>query len=63
MQVQDEGSGGTILDCIMGISPDTVVIVEEISRQIVLVLPTNTLLGTFFIYLLVIVLIYILVFQ
>ncbi|CAH0714429.1 unnamed protein product, partial [Brenthis ino] len=45
VQVQDEGSGGATLDCIMGISPDSVVIVEENSRQIVLVLPTNTLLG------------------
>lgn len=44
-QVQDEGAGGTLLDCIMGISADTVVFVEEATRQIVLVLPTSTLLG------------------
>ncbi|XP_023944675.2 signal-induced proliferation-associated 1-like protein 2 [Bicyclus anynana] len=45
VQVQDEGAGGNILDCIMGVSADSIVIVEESSRQIVLVLPTNTLLG------------------
>ncbi|XP_046962369.1 signal-induced proliferation-associated 1-like protein 2 [Vanessa cardui] len=45
VQVQDEGAGGTVVDCIMGISADTIVIVEESSRQIILVLPTNTLLG------------------
>ncbi|XP_032515354.2 signal-induced proliferation-associated 1-like protein 2 [Danaus plexippus] len=45
VQVQDEGAGGSILDCIMGVSADTIVLVEESSRQIVLVMPTNTLLG------------------
>lgn len=47
MQVQDEGAGGSILDCIMGVSADTIVLVEESSRQIVLVMPTNTLLGLY----------------
>ncbi|XP_045768166.1 signal-induced proliferation-associated 1-like protein 2 isoform X2 [Maniola jurtina] len=45
IQVQDEGAGGSILDCIMGVSTDSIVIVEESSRQIILVLPTLTLLG------------------
>ncbi|XP_050665031.1 signal-induced proliferation-associated 1-like protein 2 [Leptidea sinapis] len=45
IQVQDEGAGGVLLECIMGISTDSIVIVEELSRQIVLVVPTNTLLG------------------
>ncbi|XP_045447446.1 signal-induced proliferation-associated 1-like protein 2 [Melitaea cinxia] len=45
VQVQDEGAGGNLTDCIIGISADSIVIVEESSRQIVLVLPTNTLLG------------------
>ncbi|XP_045494971.1 signal-induced proliferation-associated 1-like protein 1 [Colias croceus] len=45
VQVQDEGSGGTLLECIMGVSADTIVFVEEHSRQIVLAVPTNTLLG------------------
>ncbi|PZC78124.1 hypothetical protein B5X24_HaOG202575 [Helicoverpa armigera] len=45
VQVQDEGAGGSLLDCIMGVSADTVVFVEDSTRQIVLVLPTNSLLG------------------
>ncbi|XP_049867769.1 signal-induced proliferation-associated 1-like protein 3 [Pectinophora gossypiella] len=45
VQVQDEGAGGSLLDCIMGVSADTVVLIEEGTRQIVLVLPTNSLLG------------------
>ncbi|CAH1646630.1 unnamed protein product [Spodoptera littoralis] len=45
VQVQDEGAGGSLLDCIMGVSADTVVFVEDSTRQIVLVLPTSSLLG------------------
>ncbi|XP_075974262.1 signal-induced proliferation-associated 1-like protein 1 [Anticarsia gemmatalis] len=45
VQVQDEGAGGALIDCIMGVSADTVVFVEDTTRQIVLVLPTNSLLG------------------
>lgn len=45
VQVQDEGANGTLLDCIMGVSADTVVFVEDSTRQIVLVLPTTSLLG------------------
>ncbi|XP_045534486.1 signal-induced proliferation-associated 1-like protein 3 [Papilio machaon] len=45
VQVQDEGAGGNLLDCIMGVSADSIVLIEDSSRQIVLVLPTNTLLG------------------
>lgn len=45
VQVQDEGAGGSLIDCIMGVSADTIVFVEDNTRQIVLVLPTNSLLG------------------
>ncbi|CAG4986744.1 unnamed protein product [Parnassius apollo] len=45
VQVQDEGAGGSLLDCIMGVSADSIVFIEDSSRQIILVLPTNTLLG------------------
>ncbi|XP_068632547.1 signal-induced proliferation-associated 1-like protein 3 [Battus philenor] len=45
VQVQDEGAGGNLLDCIMGVSADSIVLIEDCSRQIVLALPTNTLLG------------------
>ncbi|XP_028161217.1 signal-induced proliferation-associated 1-like protein 1 isoform X2 [Ostrinia furnacalis] len=45
VQVQDEGAGGTLLDCMMGVSADSVVLVEDSTRQIILVLPTNSLLG------------------
>ncbi|KAH9631191.1 hypothetical protein HF086_005962 [Spodoptera exigua] len=38
-------AGGSLLDCIMGVSADTVVFVEDSTRQIVLVLPTSSLLG------------------
>ncbi|KAF9418734.1 hypothetical protein HW555_004562 [Spodoptera exigua] len=41
----NEGAGGSLLDCIMGVSADTVVFVEDSTRQIVLVLPTSSLLG------------------
>lgn len=51
VQVQDEGAGGVLLDCIMGVSADTVVCVEDSTRQIVLVLPTHSLLGIYFYYL------------
>ncbi|XP_041988303.1 signal-induced proliferation-associated 1-like protein 1 [Aricia agestis] len=44
VQVQDEGSGST-LECALGVSADTIVLLEEASRQIVLVLPTSSLLG------------------
>lgn len=50
VHVQDEGAGGALLDCIMGVSADTVVCVEAGTRQIVLVLPTNSLLGMNFYY-------------
>ncbi|XP_045488603.1 signal-induced proliferation-associated 1-like protein 2 [Pieris rapae] len=45
VQVQDEGAGGTSVDCILGISADSIVFVEDLSRQIILAVPTNTLLG------------------
>ncbi|CAK1540548.1 unnamed protein product [Leptosia nina] len=45
VHVQDEGAGGTSVECILGVSADTLVFVEDHSRQIVLVIPTNTLLG------------------
>ncbi|XP_037298092.1 signal-induced proliferation-associated 1-like protein 2 isoform X2 [Manduca sexta] len=45
VQVQDEGAGGTVLECIMGVSADTIVLVEDSTRQIILVIPTYTLLG------------------
>ncbi|CAB3223440.1 unnamed protein product [Arctia plantaginis] len=45
VQVQDEGAGGLLIDCIIGISADTVVFIEDNTRQIILVLPTNSLLG------------------
>lgn len=45
VQVQDEGAGGTSVDCIMGISVVSLVFIEDHSRQIILVVPTNTLLG------------------
>ncbi|KAJ0175515.1 hypothetical protein K1T71_008674 [Dendrolimus kikuchii] len=45
VQVQDEGAGGSLLECIMGVSADTIVFIENNTRQIVLVLPTNSLLG------------------
>jgi hypothetical protein len=48
VQVQDEGAGGALLDCIMGISADSVVFIEDCARQIILVLPTNSLLGKFY---------------
>ncbi|XP_073949242.1 signal-induced proliferation-associated 1-like protein 2 isoform X2 [Choristoneura fumiferana] len=45
VQVQDEGAGGAVLECMLGISPDTIVLVEDTTRQIILVLPTSSLLG------------------
>ncbi|KAM3964092.1 LOW QUALITY PROTEIN: signal-induced proliferation-associated 1-like protein 1 [Aphomia sociella] len=45
VQVLDEGAGGTLLDCMMGISADSVVLVEDTTRQIILVIPTGSLLG------------------
>ncbi|KAL4703790.1 hypothetical protein ACJJTC_011590 [Scirpophaga incertulas] len=45
VQVQDEGAGANLLDCIMGISADSTVFIEDSTRQIMLVLPTNSLLG------------------
>ncbi|XP_060803682.1 signal-induced proliferation-associated 1-like protein 2 [Amyelois transitella] len=45
VHVQDEGAGGVLLDCIMGVSADTIVLLEHSSRQIILVIPTNSLLG------------------
>ncbi|XP_028042144.1 signal-induced proliferation-associated 1-like protein 2 isoform X1 [Bombyx mandarina] len=45
VHVQDEGAGGTLVECIMGISADTIVFVEDLNRQIILVLPTASLLG------------------
>ncbi|GBP64571.1 Signal-induced proliferation-associated 1-like protein 1 [Eumeta japonica] len=45
VQVQDEGAGGSLTDCFMGVSPDTIVFVEEATRQIVLVIPTEMMLG------------------
>ncbi|CAH2991250.1 unnamed protein product [Chilo suppressalis] len=45
VQVQDEGAGGSLFDCIMGISADSVVFIEDSTRQIIMVLPTNLLLG------------------
>ncbi|XP_052756013.1 signal-induced proliferation-associated 1-like protein 3 isoform X2 [Galleria mellonella] len=45
VQVLDEGAGGSLLDCMMGVSADTVVLVEDTTRQIILVIPTGTLLG------------------
>ncbi|XP_063534107.1 signal-induced proliferation-associated 1-like protein 1 [Cydia strobilella] len=44
VQVQDEGAGA-VLDCMLGVSPDTIVLVEDSTRQVILVIPTNTLLG------------------
>ena len=50
VQVQDEGANGSLLDCIMGVSADTVVFVEDSTRQIVLVLPTTSLLGEYLLF-------------
>ncbi|XP_053612262.1 signal-induced proliferation-associated 1-like protein 1 [Plodia interpunctella] len=45
VHVQDEGAGGLLLDCMMGVSADTIVLLEHSSRQIILVVPTSSLLG------------------
>ncbi|XP_048480332.1 signal-induced proliferation-associated 1-like protein 1 isoform X2 [Plutella xylostella] len=45
VQVQDEGAGGALVDCVAGLSTDTLVLVDAATRQLALVVPTDALLG------------------
>lgn len=43
--LDDSGQGGKLVDCLLGVSVDSIVLVEEASREIVFVSPTKSVLG------------------
>lgn len=47
LQVEDEGAGGVLIDCVIGVSTESIVLLELATRQPVLVFPTDLLLGEY----------------